>query len=48
MRAQADQFTVDEMRGWWLERDLLGVPGEVLISARSTVEETVAAIEHPR
>jgi len=46
-RAQAGQFTVDQMRGWWRERDLLGVPGEVLISARSTVEETVAAIEHP-
>jgi predicted kinase len=47
-REQADQFTVDEMRGWWRERDLLGVPREVLISDASTVDETVAAIEHPR
>jgi predicted kinase len=30
-RPQASQFTAEDMRGWYLERDVLGVPGEVVI-----------------
>jgi predicted ABC-type ATPase len=48
MRPQADQFTVEQMREWYRERDLLGVPDEVVISAESSVQQSVAAIKRPR
>jgi predicted kinase len=44
-RPQADQFTVEDMRSWRRERDLLGVPGEVLILESSGVDETVALMQ---
>jgi hypothetical protein len=40
----ASGFTVEDMRDWYVERDLLGVPDEVLISETSTLDESVATI----
>ena len=43
-RPQATQFTPEEMRGWYVPRDLLGFDGEQIIAETSSLEETVAQI----
>ncbi|WP_433220289.1 AAA family ATPase [Dactylosporangium sp. CS-047395] len=45
-RAAHVTFTPEDMRGWYAERDLLGTPGETVIGAASTLDETVATILH--
>jgi predicted kinase len=43
-RPQASEFTADQMRGWYTERDLLGVDGEHVIGPESAFADTVALI----
>jgi hypothetical protein len=43
-RPQAAEFGAEDMRGWYRHRDLLGVPGEQLIPATSTLQDTTARI----
>ncbi|WDZ82673.1 AAA family ATPase [Micromonospora cathayae] len=38
--------TPDEMRTWYTHRDLLDIPGEIVIAETSTVEQTVSTILH--
>lgn len=45
-RPDMDHVTDDHLRSWYLERDLLGLPGERLIGDSSTLEQTVATIWH--
>ncbi|MFC6022239.1 kinase [Plantactinospora solaniradicis] len=45
LRPQASEFTAEDMRGWYLHRDLLGLPGEMVIPQRSSLDETVLLIE---
>jgi adenylate kinase family enzyme len=44
-RNAARGFTVDEVRGWWAPDDLLGVPGERVLTAPG-VEDAVSTILH--
>ncbi|MEV6845213.1 kinase [Actinoplanes sp. NPDC051411] len=44
-RNAARGFTVDEIRGWWAPNDLLGVPGERVLTAPG-VEDAVSTILH--
>lgn len=37
-------FTTEDMRDWYVERDLLGVPDEVVIGEASSLPESVATI----
>lgn len=43
-RPQRDEFTVEQMREWYLPTDVLGVPGETVIAAESTFSRTLARI----
>jgi len=43
-RAQAREFTPDDMRGWYDASGPLGIPGEHIIAATSTATETVDRI----
>jgi predicted kinase len=43
-RPQANEFTTDDMRGWYAPRDLLGVAGEHVIPESSPLDETVVHI----
>ncbi len=43
-RPQSSQFTVEDMRGWYQTRDLLGFAGEVTVPESSALEETLALI----
>lgn len=43
-RPQATAFTGDDMRGWYRQRDTLGLPGERIIPETSTRAETVALV----
>lgn len=43
-RPQAADFTPDQMRGWYTERDVLGVDGEHVIGPDSAFDDTVALI----
>ncbi|KFB04665.1 hypothetical protein ALLO2DRAFT_02595 [Frankia sp. Allo2] len=43
-RPQAAEFTSEDMRGWYLPRDLLGVDGEQVVPEHSTLDQTVAFI----
>ncbi|GAA1400957.1 kinase [Catellatospora coxensis] len=43
-RPQATEFTPDQMRGWYTERDVLGVDGEHVIGPESAFADTVALI----
>ena len=43
-RPQADQFTADDMRGWYRPCDLLGVPGEVVLPEGTSLDEAVTTI----
>ena len=43
-RPQAGEFTAEDMRGWYVPRDLLGGDDEQVIRESSTVDETVARI----
>lgn len=43
-RPQARQFTVEDMRGWYRQRDLLGFVAEQIVSATSTLDQTVERI----
>lgn len=45
-RPQAAEFGADDMRGWYCNRDLLGIPGEQLIPETSTLRQTTARILH--
>lgn len=45
-RPQAAEFGADDMRGWYRNRDLLGIPGEQLIPETSTLHQTTARILH--
>jgi predicted kinase len=44
-RPQATEFTIDDMRRWYLERDILGLPGEIVVPESSTLEQTIAIIQ---
>jgi predicted kinase len=41
---QADLFTAEDMRGWYRPRDLLGVPGEVVLPEGTGLDEAVTTI----
>jgi hypothetical protein len=41
---QAAEFSAEEMRGWYLPRDLLGVEGEQVVPEHCTLQRTVAFI----
>lgn len=43
-RPQSGDFTVEDMRGWYQARDLLGFAGELTVPETSTLERTVALI----
>jgi predicted kinase len=43
-RPQADRFGADDMRGWYVHRDLLGVAGERVLDEGTTVEDAVDRI----
>jgi predicted kinase len=43
-RSQAAEFGPAQMRDWYLERDLLGVAGEVVIGPGSSLADTVALV----
>ncbi|MCM4084574.1 AAA family ATPase [Paractinoplanes hotanensis] len=43
-RAASVDFTVDDMAQWYAERDLLGVSGEHVIGANSTLSDTAETI----
>jgi thymidylate kinase len=43
-RPQHQEFTVEDMRGWYQHRDLLGLDGEQVIPQSSTLSATVALI----
>jgi predicted kinase len=43
-RPQAQEFTPDDMRGWYGSSGPLGTPGEQIITAASTAAETVHRI----
>jgi predicted kinase len=45
-RADEVDFGPELMRDWYLPRDLLGVPGEHVLDASRTLDETVATILH--
>ncbi|SDS60951.1 AAA family ATPase [Actinoplanes derwentensis] len=44
LRAEPIPVTAETMRGWYTERDLLGVPHEVVIPESTTFEETVTTV----
>lgn len=43
-KPNSDEYGAEEMSGWFVERDLLGVPGEEIIGPDESQEETVARI----
>ncbi|WP_155373892.1 kinase [Catellatospora vulcania] len=43
-RPQVTDFTPEQMRGWYRERDVLGVDGEHVIGPESTFDDSVALI----
>lgn len=43
-RPQAQQFGVEDMRGWYRERDLLGFVVEQVVSATSSLDQTIEQI----
>ncbi|WP_144123865.1 kinase [Catellatospora sichuanensis] len=43
-RPQSADFTTDQMRGWYRERDVLGVDGEHVIGPESSFDDSVALI----
>jgi predicted kinase len=45
-RPDMSHVTEQMMRGWYTDRDLLGVPGEQIIGEESGFEETVTTILH--
>jgi hypothetical protein len=40
---QSTQFSAEDMRGWYLPRDMLGVAGERVLPQTATLEEAVDA-----
>lgn len=40
------EFTVDDMRAWYVEHDILGTPGEHVIGEDSSLDQTVTTILH--
>jgi len=45
-RAHEVNFGPEQMRDWYLPRDLLGTPGEHVLDASRTLDETVTTILH--
>ncbi|MFI5938176.1 AAA family ATPase [Actinoplanes sp. NPDC051494] len=45
-RAEPTAVTADDMRGWYAYRDLLGVPGEVVIPQSATFDDAVRTVLH--
>lgn len=43
-RPKASEFTCDDMRGWYLPKDLLGIDGEHVIPEASSFEASLAFI----
>ncbi|MEV0382711.1 AAA family ATPase [Nonomuraea sp. NPDC050643] len=43
-RPQATEFTPEDMAGWYVQDDWLGLPGEALIPQESSLEETIQRI----
>ena len=43
-RPQAAEFTADQMRGWYADRDLLGTPGEHIVGEGTSEDQAVALI----
>ena len=44
-KPNAHEFGEDALREWWLEHDVLGVPGETLLPESLSLDETVARIQ---
>lgn len=44
MRTEPTRVTAEDMRGWYAERDLLGLPGERVIPEEVSFEEAVALV----
>ncbi len=45
-RAEPIPVSEDQMRQWYADRDLLGLPGEHVLPESSTFDESVAAVLH--
>jgi predicted kinase len=45
-RPQATEFDPDQMREWYIDHDVLGVPGEHIIGESSTFTQTVGHVLH--
>jgi predicted kinase len=43
-RLATERFTADDMRSWYAERDLLGLPGERVLHESLTLDDTVRTI----
>jgi predicted kinase len=43
-KPNAHEWTVDHMRGWFKEHDLLGCPGEIMIPASNSFDDSVVQI----
>jgi predicted kinase len=44
IRPQAAEFTPEQMRGWYQHRDLLGVPGELVLGEDTSEDEAVQVV----
>ncbi len=44
LRPQATEFTAEDMRGWYIPRDLLGLTDECVVSEASSIEATITHI----
>lgn len=44
--ADADEWTADDMRSWWNEGDLLGIPEETVLDASLPQSQLLSRIEH--
>ncbi|BCY08807.1 hypothetical protein L3i22_038950 [Actinoplanes sp. L3-i22] len=45
-RAEPIEVTAEQMRDWYIDRDLLGVPGERVIGESASFEKVVSTILH--
>ncbi|NMH75554.1 kinase [Pseudonocardia xinjiangensis] len=43
-RPQAREFTPDDMRGWYVPHDLLGIPGEQVIDGSKSLDDAVGLV----
>jgi adenylate kinase family enzyme len=43
-RPQHNEFTTDDMRGWYVDNDLLGLPDECVIDEQTSLDEAVEIV----